>query len=106
MDALTPEPLKLMVTVPGGTPVSVNCPRPSTSVEMLVPAMLTRSEVPARGAMTSVLAAVAAVRLLPLTRPVITAPLEEPPRPEGPVGVSDDDESLQAVPAIMQTIPR
>ena len=87
MLALTPEPENCSVTLPGGTPFSVNWPDPSTVLVMSVPLIVTRSDVVARGAnefdwvLTGRL-------LMPFTRPVITA---VEPFAEGPVGESDAD---------------
>ena len=96
-----PEPLKVNVTVPGGTPVNVNCPEPSTVVGILVPAIETRSDVEALGAISTVTdgsqwdAAHAASDY----RPGRAAAVCES------VGDSEDDVSLQAAPPSNTTIP-
>jgi hypothetical protein len=66
-------------------------------VEMFVPEILTRSRVD-----PVVDSVVEALRPIPLTRPVMTAPRAELPPRVGAVGLSDEDDSPQAPQAIRQ----
>jgi hypothetical protein len=68
--AFVPEPENRSRTSPGGTPVNMNCPPPSMTVEMLVP---TTATLTAAVAMVSK-AGRAPIAAMPLTRPMITAP--------------------------------
>ncbi len=78
--ASMPGPENLNCTVPGGTPVKVNCPAPSTWVVTDVPTTVTVMlvvaivEMPAAD-QRSVAMAVDGAALTLLTRPVITAPV-------------------------------
>jgi len=71
-------------------------------VEMLVPAIVTRTAVDVDAAVVASI--VEGLRPIPLTRPVITAPLAEPLLRVGPVGPKDADDSPQAVQAINERI--
>src|SRR5262249_6132626 len=83
--ASIPEPENFRLTSPGGTPVSVNCPLPSTAVEMSVPTIVTVTLVAAIVLNTP--GAVMAVET-PVTRPIITAP-RDARLAEGAVGEYD-----------------
>ncbi len=69
---------------------------------MLVPAIVTRTAVDVDAAVVASI--VEGLRPIPLTRPVITAPLAEPLLRVGPVGPKDADDSPQAVQAINERI--
>jgi hypothetical protein len=72
-------------------------------VEMFVPAMVTLSVVD-----VEVAAVVASIdeglRPIPLTRPVMTAPLAKPPLRVGAVGLREDDDSPHAAQAMSARI--
>src|SRR5262245_43634232 len=97
--ASLPEPLNLSVTSPGGTPVRVNWPEPSTCVLTEVPTMVTvipvvaMTEKPDADQRSAAAAPDPTLATL-LTRPTITAPLaDDAPRPDGLAGFT-------AVPAL------
>src|SRR5262249_60841502 len=76
--ASIPEPENFRLTSPGGTPVSVNCPLPSTAVEMSVPTIVTVTLVAAIVLNTP--GAVMAVET------PVTQPLKTPPHGRRPAG--------------------